>query len=120
MLGAILISLPQIRKAQVHSKEVQDQITLITLLSMARRREKVETGSPVLEWVRIYKSLDSGIDRGTTGGSAKSEEDSTISTCWIYVWMSENCKCEARETEERRMAPRFLVWVTGEMVVSPR
>lgn len=32
--------------------------------------------------------------------------------------MSEKCKCEVREKE--KMTPRFLVWVPGEMVVSPR
>ena len=37
---------------------------------------------------------------------------------WMGGWMSENCKCEVREKEE--MTPRFLVWVPGEMVVSPR
>lgn len=34
--------------------------------------------------------------------------------------MSENCKYEAREREEGRMAPRLLVQITVEMVVSPR
>lgn len=28
--------------------------------------------------------------------------------------MSENCKYEVRKREERRMAPRFLVRITGE------
>lgn len=30
--------------------------------------------------------------------------------------MTENCKHEVRETEKQRMTPRFLVWVTVEMV----
>lgn len=34
--------------------------------------------------------------------------------------MSENCKCEVREREEQRMTLGFLMWVTGEMVMSPR
>lgn len=29
--------------------------------------------------------------------------------------MSENCKHEARKSEERRMASRFLVRITGEI-----
>lgn len=62
-LGAILISLPHITKAWVHSKRVQWQITLTTVLGMATRRAKVEAGNPVLEQARFNKGLDLGIDK---------------------------------------------------------
>lgn len=39
---------------------------------------------------------------------------------WADGRVSENGKCDVREREDWRMAPRLLVGVAGEMVVSPR